>query len=364
MLIREIGVYAFRNLRDVSFFPKDGLNVICGENGQGKTNLLEAIWMFTGARSFRGAKESEMIPFDTSFAKMQMVHTAYNMNTQTEIRLGDRKRIIKNSVDVPSLSALAGGFCAVVFSPAHLGLIQGASAERRKMADTAIGQLKPRYLSLTANYLKLIAQRNALLSAQGRTKAHDQLEIWDDAAAAVGCRIVKTRRSYTDRLGEFAAQWYTVLSDHREQLALNYRTAGGESSQMEDSFGFLQVLKATRETDWARGFTTVGPHRDDIEITIDGKAARVFASQGQRRTAVLALKMAECTMMEQTLNESPVMLLDDVLSELDERRRDVLLCSLENRQSFLTGCDPGQIRKVSSVSCMNAGNLRQQSGEV
>lgn len=364
MLIREIGVYAFRNLRDISFFPKDGLNVICGENGHGKTNLLEAIWMFTGARSFRGAKENEMIPFGTAFAKMQMVHTAYRMDVQTGIRLGDRKKILKNGVDFPSLSALAGGFCAVVFSPSHLGLIQGASSERRKMADTAIGQIKPRYLPLTAHYLKLIAQRNALLSARGRTTAHEQLEIWDDAAAAVGCRIVKTRRTYTDRLGEFAAQWYTVLSDHREQLALRYRSAGEESAVMEDYSGYLQVLKAARKIDCTRGFTTVGPHRDDIEILIDGKAARVFASQGQRRTAVLALKMAECTMMEQTLNESPVMLLDDVLSELDERRRDVLLRSLENRQSFLTGCDPGQIRRVSSVFCMNAGTLRQKTEEV
>ena len=359
MLIREIGVFAFRNLQDIAFSPSIGLNVICGENGQGKTNLLEAVWLFTGARSFRTAKESEMIPFCQDSAKISLVHTSCGMESETAVWLGAHKRIVKNGVDMPSLASLAGSFCAVVFSPAHLSLVQGPSAERRKMADTTIVQLKPRYLSLTANYVKLIAQRNALLGAKNSYGAKDQLEVWDEAAAVVGCRIVKTRRSYTDKLGESAAQWYKELSCNREKLSLTYRAAGGEEGQTEEPQGFLQALQRSRESDWARGFTTVGPHRDDIEIKIDGKPARVFASQGQRRTAVLALKMAECALMEQTLGESPVMLLDDVLSELDEQRRSVLLKSLENRQSFLTGCDDFQIKNVTSVCCMNAGKLRQ-----
>jgi DNA replication and repair protein RecF len=198
-----------------------------------------------------------------------------------------------------------------------------------------------------------------LLNAQNSRGAKDQLEVWDETAAAVGCRIVKTRRSYTEKLGEAAAQWYGELSCHREKLSLTYRAAGGEDGQTEEPQGYLQALKLSRESDWARGFTTVGPHRDDIEIKIDGKPARVYASQGQRRTAVLALKMAECAMMEKTLGESPIMLLDDVLSELDEQRRSVLLRSLENRQSFITGCDDAHINNVSSVYCMKAGKLRQ-----
>lgn len=359
MLISEIEISAFRNLQKVQLSPCRSINYFCGGNGQGKTNLLEAIWIFTGARSFRGAREIDMIPFGSTGFGISMRFDAFGSNLETVIKRDKKSRVVlKNGVEMPSLMSLAGNFCAVAFSPAHMSLVSGAPSERRKLADTAIGQIKPRYLSLLAQYTRILMQRNSLLASGSRRFSQEQMDIWDEPLAEIGHRLVKTRKSYVERLGKSAGEWYARLSQNNERLGLCYIASDGEIDGRE---GFLAALHRYRETDIKRGFTAVGPHRDDFLIKLDEKPAKSFGSQGQIRTAVLALKMAECTIMQETLGESPVVLLDDVLSELDKNRRDCLLEHLEGRQCFLTGCDAATIGDASSVYRVSSGRISKMA---
>ena len=333
MKVLELRASGFRNLETLRFSPCGGLNAVTGENAQGKTNLLEAMWLFTGGRSFRGARDQELVRAGAQEARLSLTFFSGGREQRAELTLrGGARQAVLNGVPKRGMAELIGRFCAVVFSPEHLSLVKGGPAERRAFLDSALCQAKPSYAIAYARYRRTLNQRNALLKDIARhPELEDTLPIWDDRLCRSGAVLIRERRAYLERFAPRASAHYAGIAHGREELRLTYEPSCGED--MAES-----LRRALRE-DIRSGHTSVGPHRDDIGIEIGNMAARLYASQGQQRSAVLAMKLAEAAVLAEACGEEPVVFLDDVLSELDGSRQLYLLSSLSGRQSFLTGCE-------------------------
>ena len=357
MKLTRLEVKSFRNLKELQLNAADGVNVIYGENGQGKTNLLEAIWLFTGSKSFRGASTSELIPLGGDRADISLCYDDGVRQNELRMMLGDKKEIMQNAVPLGSATELCGGFCCVVFSPVHLNLIKGSPSERRKLIDVIIGQMKPRYLSVLSEYNRILLQRNTLIKdVQFSSSLLDTLDIWDMALAKKGALITKTRQSFIEKLTPFCSDFYEGISNGRESFGMSYQSNIEIDGEISDDT-MLSQLKAARPEDLRNGTTSIGPQRDDILININGISARAFGSQGQQRSGVLAIKLGEAALMNELLGQTPVILLDDVMSELDDSRRDFLLHRLEDKQIFITCCDPNQIFDVDRAFEVSEGKI-------
>ena len=358
MRVRRLSVQNWRNIEEVSFEPGPGLNVICGENGQGKTNLLEAVWMLTGAKSFRPAKDAQLIRAGEAFSLLDAEvesdlgadHILLTVGGPDTPRPGRTARL--NGGDVGRASALAGRFGAVVFQPDDLSLVKGSPDGRRRFLDAALCQLYPGYLATLRRYTRLVTQKNSLLKHWNRTPGADLMcDAFDMDLAAQGEEIVRRRREYLRQLGPMAAQNYAEISSEREDLSVRYL---GNFQPGE----LAQRIRDSRREDRIAGCCTIGPHREDMELLLKGLPARQYASQGQQRSAVLSLKLAEAGTAAVVTGQQPVMLLDDVLSELDEGRQDYLLTRMQKGQTIVTACDPGLFEKTSGrVFRMEAGKL-------
>lgn len=353
MTVKELRFENFRNLENNRIEPSEKTNVIYGENAQGKTNLLEAIWLFCGGHSFRGAKESEMIAFEKNFFRLSMVFRSGEREQSAEIAFAkDRKQIRINGVERNSSSYLTEVFSAVVFSPEHLTLIKSGPNVRRRFLDAAICQHRIRYASMLAKYQQIMNQRNALLKDIYKHKElKEMLPIWDDTLASVGAAILKERCDYLRMLREPAQRYHSGISGDKETLGIEYIST--EKVDENDSSEILRekmldALKASRHEDDCTGTTNAGPHRDDLDIRINGVSARRFGSQGQQRSAVLSLKLAEAELLYHKNGERPVILLDDVLSELDGTRQDFLLNRVEDYQVFVTCCEESNKEQLRS----------------
>ena len=367
MKITSLDIKGFRNINELQLEPAPGVNILYGDNAQGKTNLLEAIWLFTGGRSFRGATQSEMLPFGQTSGRLSAGFYAGGREQTAEIKLGAKGETRLNGVLLESRAKLAGQFPAVVFSPEHLSLIKEGPSGRRRLLDGAISQILPRYAKHLGEMNRILAQRSALLGEIARCRQPEQmLDIWDERLACLAWYVVKARGRYTARLREHAVGIYRGMSSGAESFDLSYRTTlplQGPPWEGDGADQIFRALLAARREDIKQGVTTIGPHRDDLEITIDGKSARSFGSQGQQRSCALTLKLAECALLEEVLQEQPVILLDDVLSELDQGRRDYLLSGLGASQVFITCCDRGAFDQLGSPRCFQVkqGQLIAQS---
>ena len=349
MFVKRLSLENFRNIESMNLFPAEGVNVIFGENAQGKTNVLESIWLMTGCKSFRARRDREMVRVDAPFAKADMEFFSAG-RTQNVILFIDRHRTaMLNGVTLQSSAELVGTFSAVVFSPAHLSLVQAGPLERRRFLDTALCQLKPLYAKALARYNRTLAQRNALLKdIKDHPELVDTLPVWDEKLAAYGAAILTERLAYVETLSSIAAGIYEGLSGGRETLSVRYLT--NLSTEGRDAYGLrellLQKLAALTRADIYGGATSVGPHRDDLQFEINGMPARVFGSQGQQRSTALALKLAEARLVKAQTGEEPVILLDDVMSELDESRQDYILNHIQSRQVFITCCEPTAVLRL------------------
>ena len=355
MLVRRLTVGAFRNLHPCRWEPAPGVNILYGDNAQGKTNLLEACWLFTGARSFRGAKDSETVPFGGEEARLSLEFFAGSREQQADMTIRQRRQVTLNGVKLPSAARLAGILCGVVFSPAHLSLVRDGPAERRRFVDAAYCQLSPGYVGKLAEYQRVLVQRNALLrqmNEPGRDTASDRemLELWDHTLAAAGARVTLARSLYIDKLQPIAAEIYAGLSGGREQLSLRWESPAFAPglTPAEIAARWLAALQAARRADRGAGFSTVGPHREDLTLTLNGTEVRTYGSQGQQRSAVLALKMAEAALLQEVTGEPPVAFLDDVMSELDVSRQEYILNHIDGWQVFITGCEPSAALRMTA----------------
>lgn len=349
MIVKSLEYENFRNLKKSSVSPCDGVNLIYGQNAQGKTNLIEAIWLFSGNRSFRSSKDNELISFGGDFFKISLDFISGGRDQKCEITFTpEKKEIILNSVVKNTASELFTSFCCVVFSPEHLSLVKGGPAERRKFIDNAICQKSKIYYSALSEYNKILFQRNNLLKEIYYNKdLLDTLDIWDELLAKKGAQIIEHRLAFLKRLAVYAEKFHRGISDGTEALSLGYSVNySGKADEIYKDI-YENIIK-TRQEDLRDRYTNTGPHRDDIDILINNIKARSFSSQGQQRSAVLSLKLAEAALLCEMLGENPVILLDDVLSELDLKRQEYLLSNLTESQVFITCCDK---KSAESLNC-------------
>lgn len=348
MIFRKIYLKNFRNIEEMELLPGEKVNIICGENAQGKTNLMEALWLFTGAKSFRQTKDSEFIRFGEEKASLKAEFFSENREQNAEISFSPSKSLKKNGIDIKSSAEYAGTIGGVVFSPSHMNLFRDGPKERRRLIDTSLCQLYPKYLSVLADYKKVLDQRNTVLKdARYHSGLIDMIDIYDEQLARLGGTIIRTRVSYCESLNKKAAEIYKGMSGAREEFFAEYITTvlsedeHADSSMSTADFAqkFYDALQSSRNYDFEHGSTSVGPHRDDLEVTLDKMPVRSFGSQGQQRSCILSLKLGEAKMLGEAMGEPPLILLDDVMSELDSLRRDYILNSIGESQIFLTCCD-------------------------
>ena len=354
MIINGLKFSNFRNLENNHISFGDKMNVIVGDNGQGKTNLLECIWMFNGVRSFRGAKDRDLVRFEKKSAKIEIEFFSEERDQSARIEFVDNKReAYINEIKKPAPLHLLGKITSIVFSPEHLSLVKDGPNVRRKFIDSAICQVKPKYSVYLAKYNRILNQRNALLKdIANHSDLEDTLEIWDRELAVNGSIVISERLKYISMLSEIAGEYHSGISENREKLEIIYKNRySPQTSTTEIASDFFDLLSKHRKDDLMLRYTSKGPHRDDIEININGRSARQYASQGQQRSAVLSLKLAEASLVDILTGENAIILLDDVLSELDRERQTFLLNKIQDRQVFITCCD------YSTESLLETGKI-------
>lgn len=346
MKLRRIALDGFRNYTDFTADFSPGVNVIWGENAQGKTNLLEAIGFLSGARSHRARGDKELISFHKDQGTITAEVTSRGRDFLLEVQLfrGVRRRLFVNHVKCKTAAELGGIVQTVLFCPEDLALIKAGAAERRSFLDHAICQLRPRYAEALAQYSKLLDHKTRILRDwEKHPSLLDVLEDFNEAMARAGALVIHYRAHFVRKLAEKAAQIQTEFSGGRETLALHYATVStvrdplGPTVELYEDLRRHQDGHAKAERD-ARSCLS-GPHKDDLVAQINGQPARQYASQGQTRTAALSLKLAERELFRDDTGQWPILLLDDVLSELDARRQDFVLRRITGGQVILTGCE-------------------------
>lgn len=347
-------------LRDFRSYPQLALdfrprtNVLVGPNGQGKTNVLEAIFYLATARSHRGARDAELLRWGAErfHLSARVVREPIDVLLEIGWSREGRKQLRVGGKAETKLSNLIGRLNAVMFAPEDLSLLKGSPAVRRRFLDVELSQVSPAYFHHLQEYQRALAQRNAILKNEAPSPSvRALLEVFDDTLIAHGSQVAGRRFAAVAGLADRARAFHARLSDGREVLAVRYVSSLDPGDEPPDAEAlaraFARRLAETRRDEEYRRTTLVGPHRDDLEVSIDGRDARVYASQGQQRSAVLALKLAELSQLRDAVGQEPVLLLDDVSSELDSRRRHLLLEAVaRNAQTFITttgldDLDPG-----------------------
>ena len=346
MFVQSVRLKNWRNYSEEYFELSPARNVICGENAQGKTNLLEAICYLASGRSFRAWRDAELIREGEQRAEVSagVQLSDRTLDLRAELGRGVRRRLYANEVLSPKVGDFVGRLRAVLFAPGDLQLVSGAPSERRHFLDNALCQLRPRYAEALAQYTRLHEHRTRILRDHHENPALvDALDAYSERAARVGAVLINYRARLVRGLTAHAALLHGEISGGREELSLRYKT----DSAVTDPFAsesaiaaeLMSHFEARREAELASGIALVGPQRDELEIEINGRAARAYASQGQTRTAALALKLSERELMAEDSGELPVLLLDDVLSELDPSRREWVLERVGDGQVIITLCD-------------------------
>lgn len=329
----------FRNYDElvVDFF--DGTNLISGQNGQGKTNLVEAVMLNALTKSPRTSRDEDMKKEGTSHTEAEVCVSRSFGDLTVKCILDDqlKKRFYINGNETKKMSEVFGNLVAVYFSPNDLKIVSSSPSERRDFMDTDISQLSGSYYSLIQRYDKVLFQRNKLLKTiHNKKDLTDQIGVWNMQLAKLAGLIVKTRKNFIQKLTEPAGETMKFMSKNADELGISYVGAKGETATEIES-EILKSLENNIDKDMELGYTSIGPHRDDVKFELNGRDAKIFASQGQQRSIVLALKIAEMQVFENELGEKPVLVLDDVFSELDSARQRKMYEKLKGMQVLMTG---------------------------
>ena len=333
MVIKSLKLKNYRNydLLDLNFDPNT--NILYGDNAQGKTNILEALYLSGTTKAHRGTKDRDIIQFGYDESHIETIVEKRGICFQIDMHLkkNSPKGIAIDKIPIRKAGELFGIVHFVFFSPEDLNIIKEGPAGRRRFIDLELSQLDKIYLSNLSNYNRIINQRNSLLKdLYGQKNLMDTLDIWDMQMAAYGTKVLDARKKFIKEVNKIISDIHFKLTGGKERISISYEASNGKMSLEE-------ALKRYRERDMRMKSTTVGPHRDDICFTTDsGLDVRKFGSQGQQRTAALSLKMSEIELVKQVIKDTPVLLLDDVLSELDKHRQNYLLDSINNIQTIIT----------------------------
>lgn len=332
MVIKSIELADYRNYEALSLSFDKGVNILYGDNAQGKTNVLEAVYVAATTKSHRGSKDKEIIRFGEEEAHIRtwLLKDGVETRVDMHLRRAGTKGIAIDGQKLKKAAQLLGLCNVVFFSPEDLAIIKNGPSERRRFVDMELCQLDNVYLYNLNNYNKIVNQRNRLLKDMYLSPGlKETLDVWDIQLAAYGRKIIERRKLFVDQLNGIIQGIHKLLSGDREELRLRYEP----DTSAED---FEKKLAAAVDRDMKMKMTSVGPHRDDFVFLINGVDARKFGSQGQQRTAALSLKLAEIELVKQITGDAPVLLLDDVLSELDSKRQQLLLNSINNIQTIIT----------------------------
>ena len=357
MICKEIEFTFFRNIEGEKIEFKDGINVIYGENAQGKTNILEGIYLFARGKSFRAFKDKELINFNSNVGYARMVYESKNGEGElgVEIPKSSNKRFYRNKNKVGRTSEIIGDFRAVLFCPSHLGIIKDSPSVRRKFLDIAISQLRPIYIKMLAKYNAVLENRNAILkmSDEERKAYEGILEVYSEELATLSADIANMRIDYVKKLDFWVKRYFNEMTEGKEAPNIEYETnAEGEDFNSRESLKekYLSLLKNNLDRELKYGATLYGIHKDDLKIELNKKDARFYSSQGQQRSLSLAMKLSEGEISKEATGEYPVFLLDDVLSELDENRRKYILSNIKKRQVIITACESTAFNEVENVN--------------
>lgn len=328
----------FRNYEETFVEFGDGINLIYGKNGMGKTNLVEAVMLNALSKSPRTSHDEDLQKEGQNYTEAEIcVERSYGDVTLKCTIAEKGKKFYVNTNEVKKLSELFGSLVAVYFCPDDLKIVSESPSERREFMDTDISQLSGSYYNLISRYNKVLFQRNKLLKTiHDKNLLLDQIDIWNEQLASLSGLIIKTRKNFISKLSIPANEALKFITNDADSLTLSYIGAKGETSE-EIKAEILSSLEFNLSKDMEVGYTTVGPHRDDIKIELNGRDSKVFASQGQQRSIVLALKIAELKVFESELNEKPILVLDDVFSELDSARQKKLYDNFKGCQVLMTG---------------------------
>lgn len=332
MYITEVSLQGFRNLAQLKIEPSRGINVIYGSNAQGKTNFLESLYFCAMGRSMRGKSDQQLIGFDGQESHIRMMVQRKNRYDRIDVHLkqNEKKGIAVNGLPVRKLGDLFGTLYAVIFSPEDLSLVKDGPGERRRFLDMELCQLSKVYYYDLQQYYRILKQRNNLLKEiQKKPDLADTLFVWDEQMVEYGERIISARKRFLLRLDEIAAEKLSQLTGGKDHLQIAYKPNCEEGMLAEK-------LRRNLDRDIYFGVTQSGPHKDDVIFSIDGREVKVYGSQGQQRTTALAARLAEIDLIREETGEEPVLLLDDVFSELDEWRQKFLLESIGGLQAFVT----------------------------
>lgn len=332
MIIKSLKLKNYRNyeLLDLNFDPKT--NILYGDNAQGKTNILEALYLSGTTKSHRGTKDRDLIRFGCDESHLETIAEKYGVDYKIDMHLkkNSPKGIAVNKIPIRRAGELFGIVHFVFFSPEDLNIIKDGPAGRRRFIDFELSQLDKVYLSNLSNYNRIINQRNSLLKELNFQKnLIDTLDIWDIQLAEYGTKIIERRKEFIKQVNEIISNIHYKLTGGKERIVLSYESSIGNMT-LEES------LKKNREKDIKFKSTSAGPHRDDLCFHVDNLDIRKFGSQGQQRTAALSLKMSEIELVKILIRDTPILLLDDVLSELDKHRQNYLLDSIHDIQTVIT----------------------------
>lgn len=365
MNLNKLELGDFRNYQEISLEFDPGVNLILGRNAQGKTNLLEAIGYLGTGRSFRTSKSSELIRFGMDFAQIRGCITSQSRNQTLRwvIFPNGRRRVLEcNGVKKKTAGEIRGMLPSVLFCPEDLMILKGGSAPRRRLGDLVLCQLRPNYDAALTEYNRILEQKSQILKDwRERPSVLEILPEYDRRLCQVGALLISYRARFYKSLAEAAAQYHQAFSGGAEDFSLEYKTV----STVTDPFAplpqleqdLMDHLQSHHRGELDSGLCLTGPHKDDFDLFLSGINLKLYGSQGQTRTAVISLKLAQRELMRRESGEQPLLLLDDVLSELDPGRQDFVLNQIDKGQVFITGCEPGRLTKLGKTIEIQGGRL-------
>lgn len=334
MYIKNLKLKKFRNYDEAYIDLSPGKNIIFGLNGQGKTNIIEALYFLQSGRSYRCNKEKETIKFGCDYTRIEAEFYKNEIKNNVLFFISDKKSVKLNGVPVGRLSEIIGNINIVIFTPDHLNLIKEGPSVRRNFLDSFISQLKPSYFKNLIDYYKVLKQRNNILKSKNKDML-STISVWNEKLAQLASQICEMREAAIERINEKINEVTKGFED--EKLKINY--VPGVKGNIKDKENIIKQLEDNLERDLEYKMTMTGPHRDDFEIYMDGENIKKYGSQGQQRSCVLKLKLSECEIIKEKTGEMPPILLDDILSELDEKRRHLFIENIKNTQVIITCTD-------------------------
>ena len=341
MWIKKIKINNFRNYEKEEINLEKNINIFYGQNAQGKTNIIEAIFLCSLGKSFRTKKDKELIKLNEQNAIVEVEYEKSDRDGKIKIEIGNKKNIYLNGIKIKKLSELLGNLNIVIFTPDDINILKGGPQNRRRFLDIMISQLRPNYMHILNLYIKTMEQRNNYLrQIKEEHKDENLLEIWDEKLAEYAIKIYEYRKEFIEKIIKKIDIIHKNITNGEEQIKFEYIT------ECDNKEKYLKLLKERRKLDIIKGFTTKGIHRDDFVIYINKKEIKIFGSQGQNRTAMLSLKLAELQVIYDEIGEYPILLLDDFMSELDKTRRKNFLENIEGTQVIITGTEKLDIENL------------------